>query len=337
MAPSILALDVGGANLKAAHTAVDMAWTQPFALWKDPGGLADALRDLLRELPPFDRLTLTMTGELCDCFATRREGVMAILEAVAGVAGSAPVAVWSIKAEFVTLETARSQPLLVAASNWLALATFAGRYAPEGAALLLDIGSTTTDIVPLLDGWPVPHGRLDPERLRSGELVYTGVERTPVCALLGGDGAAELFATTADVYLVLGKIAENTLHQPTADGRPSTRDLAHARLARMMCADVETSTPEERRGLALRTAHRQIALLKGAVQKVSGRLPRQLRTVVLSGSGEFLGRSVLETELPTVPAVRVERVVSLTQELGPETSRAACAYALTVLASEAGG
>ena len=32
---------------------------------------------------------------------------------------------------------------------------------------------------------PMPTGRTDPERLASGELVYTGVRRTPACALLG--------------------------------------------------------------------------------------------------------------------------------------------------------
>jgi len=67
-----------------------------------------------------------------------------------------------------------------AAANWLALATYAGRLAPRGPAVLLDVGSTTTDVIPLQDGTPVPRGRTDPERLESKELVYTGVRRTPL-------------------------------------------------------------------------------------------------------------------------------------------------------------
>src|SRR5256885_9284124 len=61
-------------------------------------------------------------------------------------------------------------------------------------ALLLDTGSTTTDIIPMINGVPVPVGRTDPHRLGTGELVYTGVRRTPVCAVLGSEGTPEVFA-----------------------------------------------------------------------------------------------------------------------------------------------
>ena len=54
-------------------------------------------------------------------------------------------------------------PLLAAASNWHALARFAGRYVPRGTGLLVDIGSTTCDIIPLVDGEPASGGRTDPE------------------------------------------------------------------------------------------------------------------------------------------------------------------------------
>ncbi len=177
----VLGLDIGGANLKAAHSD-GTARSRPFALWKAPDRLADALRDLLRGWPPFDRLAVTMTGELCDCFASKREGVLAILAAVRVAAGPTPVAVWRNDGRLVSLDAARADPLPAAAANWLALATWAGRLAPHRHALLIDVGSTTTDIVPLIDGRPVPGGRTDTERLRCGELTYTGVIRTPLCA-----------------------------------------------------------------------------------------------------------------------------------------------------------
>ena len=77
----VLGLDVGGANLKAAHTD-GAALSRPFALWKDPGGLAGALRGLIAEMAAADLLAVTMTGELCDCFESKRQGVLAILDAV---------------------------------------------------------------------------------------------------------------------------------------------------------------------------------------------------------------------------------------------------------------
>src|SRR5262245_2088910 len=181
---TVLGLDVGGANLKAAHTAGG-ARLRPFALWKQPDWLAEELRDLLAGWPPFDRLAVSMTGELCDCFATRREGVLHILAAVERVARGTRVDVWHTDGQFHAAEGTRANPLGAASANWHALATFAGRFVPRGPAVLIDVGSTTTDVIPLRDGRPCPMGRTDRERLRVGELIYTGVRRTPLCALLG--------------------------------------------------------------------------------------------------------------------------------------------------------
>src|SRR5690606_12298586 len=107
---------------------------------------------------------------------------------------------------------------------------FSARYAEEGSALLIDVGSTTIDVIPLLDGQPVNVGKTDTERLLSGELVYTGVERTPACALLRTISyrgtmcpiANELFATARDAWLILGELPEDPIDKRTADGRPAT-------------------------------------------------------------------------------------------------------------------
>src|SRR5438876_6779964 len=162
MATAVLGLDIGGANLKAAHSS-GAACLCPYALWKNPGGLSAALTHLFRKLPACDRLAVTMTGELCDCFESKRQGVEAILAALETSAKHSAICIWRNDGRFVDLDEARADPLSVAAANWLALATFAGRFAPKGAALVVDIGSTTTDIVPLGDGKPISRGRSDPE------------------------------------------------------------------------------------------------------------------------------------------------------------------------------
>ena len=328
MARAILGLDVGGANLKAAHTS-GASLSHPFALWRHPSSLPQALTGLLRELPPADELAVTMTGELCDCFASKSDGVRHILDAVADLAGTTPVWVWRTDGRLVELATARREDaLLTAAANWLALATWAGRLASSGPALLIDIGTTTTDIIPLCDGVPLPAGRTDPERLRSGELVYSGIRRTPVCALGGEDGrlAAEWFATTHDVYLLLGHIAEDLSDSDTADGRPATRAHAHARLARMLGADLESSSVAERLALAGEVQRRQLEMIRRAVGIVSGRLPEPPQTVILAGAGEFLAREALG------PC----RLVSLQETMGAALSQAACAYAVAVLRQQQG-
>ncbi len=327
--PAVLGLDIGGANLKAAHSA-GHALSIPFALWKEPALLPHALRKLLWTMPATDVLAVTMTGELCDCFESKRQGVHAILDAVAEAAGTTPVRVWRNDGRFVDIAAARESALQVAAANWLALATFAGRYAPKGPALLIDIGSTTTDIVPLRNGRPTPRRRTDPERLRCWELTYTGVRRTPLCALLGGDGAAEFFATTLDVYLLLDFLPEDPADNNTADGRPATKAAAEARIARMLCADLETSTAEQRRRLAELVMDNQALLLGLAFNRVAGRLLAPPQTVLFVGEGEFLIKAALERQQDIPPC----RVVSFRSALGPAISRAACAYAVAMLAAE---
>src|SRR5262249_37864165 len=152
---------------------------------------------------------------------------------------------------------------------------------------------TTTDIIPLLDGRSIPQGRNDPERLHSRELVYTGVRRTPVCALLGAEGAAELFATSLDVHLVLGHLPEDANDHDTADGRPATRSAALARLARMRCADAETCTEKDVLDLARDLADRQLHWIVNGLRAVLERLPAPPRAVVTAGSGEFLAQAAV--------------------------------------------
>jgi probable H4MPT-linked C1 transfer pathway protein len=316
-------------GLVSTHLAESIiARSRRFALWQQPTELPRALSELVRSLPTAERVALTMTGELCDCFASKRQGVLFILDAVATL--GMPVQVFGIDGRFQELDVARAQPLRAAAANWLALAFLAGPLAPSGPAVLVDIGSTTTDIVPLVDGQPMPQGRTDPERLRYRELVYTGVRRTPLCALLGAESAAELFATTLDAYLVLGRIAEDESERHTADGRPATRACAHARLARMLCADLESSTEDERYQLATQVLDHQVARIETALRAVVGRLPGPPRTVIVAGEGAFLAEEVLARQRAFPPG----RVVSLEREWGVEISRAACAYAVALLAAE---
>jgi probable H4MPT-linked C1 transfer pathway protein len=319
----MLGLDIGGANLKAA-TSQGQALSLPFPLWREPSALPARLRELLSRFPPH-RLAVTMTGELCDCFASKRDGVHAILTSVEQAAPDTPIQVWSTHGRFLTLAEARADPWRVAAANWHALATFAGRFAPDGAALLLDIGSTTADIIPLWQGRPRPRAWTDPERLASAELVYTGVRRTPLCAVLGFDVAAELFATMHDVYLLLEIMPEEPENRDTGDGRPATRAGAHGRLARMMCSDAEAFSRPQAVALAQRAHDVQVRYLVGRIRRVAATLPEPPRLTILSGSGEFLARAAAQRA--ELGAARI----SLAEMLSPAVSQAACAYALAVL------
>lgn len=326
---AVLGLDIGGANLKAAQNN-GVARSVPFALWKAPHELAGRLRELIATMPSHELIAMTMTGELCDCFASKAEGVRAILRAVREATGLTTVLVWTTHGRFENIDLSKLDPQVIAAANWHALATHVARYfADSSTALLIDVGTTTTDITYLKDGRPHPRGLTDPARLACGELVYTGVRRTPVCAVLGMEVAAEFFATMLDVYLLLELIEENPHDLNTADGRPAMRSQAHARLARLRCADVDEFPLAEASALAQRALARQVEFVGWAIDTVlRERTPPE--QVILVGSGEALGRAVCATHA----RLRGVRVVSLAEVLGAHLSAATCAFAVARLASE---
>ncbi|MCA9021744.1 MAG: hypothetical protein KDA74_16455, partial [Planctomycetaceae bacterium] len=286
----VIGLDIGGANLKAADSD-GAARSMSFELWKTPELLQSALQELLTAFQRPDLIAVTMTGELADCFPTKADGVNHILTAVEQAVPDVPVLVWQTGAEFLTTEIAREFPLLAAAANWHALATWLGRMIPDQSGLLIDIGSTTTDLIPLKNGLPVSEGLTDVERLLSGELVYTGGRRTPLAMLensvpLRGQDcplAAEYFATTADLYLLLGNLPESPEDVDTADGRPATRSNAFARIARSVCCDTSELSEAEAVEMAGWLAARQQAQITEALDRVMNRMEEVPQTVLISG------------------------------------------------------
>ncbi len=332
MPSTILGLDIGGANLKAA-TADKRAVSVPFALWKQPDKLPSALADLVIRFPNAEELAVTMTGELCDCFETKRQGVEAIIAALQSASGGRRVRFWSTDGVFVDSDEAKRNHMKVAAANWHALAMYAGRFARHYGGLLLDIGTTTADIVPLNHGVPSTYGTTDWDRLRMRELVYLGVRRTPVCAVYPDRVCAELFATMQDVYLALDFLPEDPTDTDTADGRPATVAYSLARLARMLGADREMLSDEQLMHFATRVDARVCDVLTSAIQAAyyEQQNPPELRTVIVSGAGEFLARRVVEKMITNS---HLEQIISLTEHLGPEVSSCAPAYAVAVLATE---
>ena len=306
-----IALDVGGANLKAAHPS-GLARSLPFELWKRPDDLGRALAALLATFPPSEHLALTMTAELCDCYATKAVGVNAVLDAVHDAFGGKPVQVWGVDGRFHAVHEVRARPALAAAANWLALATLAARLVPAGPGLLIDIGTTTTDLVPLADGKVAVRGRTDTERLRTGELVYAGVRRTPLCALateLPFQGratglAAELFATTLDVYLTLGDIDPDPTDLTTADGRPATPDSARDRLARMIGADRDGFSAGDALAFAHAADEALMTRLTGAAERACEATVGRPRAAIVAGSGAFLARRLARRVVPPEPEGR---------------------------------
>jgi probable H4MPT-linked C1 transfer pathway protein len=333
----VVGWDIGGANVKAARLdgkgVAPVVVERPFEVWREPGRLADVLAEIAQRLGPARSAGITMTAELADCFADRRSGVLAVLDAVEQALPDVSLRIFGTDGRFHPLPAARRNPERSASANWLAAAR---RLAYErSSALLVDTGSTTTDIVPIARGEVVARGRTDLERLRTGELVYTGALRTPACAAVRrvalAEGwcpvAAEHFAIAADANLWLGRIGPESYTCRTPDGRGTGRAETGARLARMVCAEADTLGDAGITRIAreiVGAQRRQIAAaLRQVVRSLGALAPRR---AVVAGSGERLA-----AEAARAAGLRPERLAEL---WGEDAARAAPAAAVAWLIAE---
>ncbi len=298
----VIGWDIGGAHLKAArvsHGRVEAVVQAATPLWLGLGSLETALDALRAELGPADRHAVTMTGELCDAFPSRREGVAGLAAIAADHLAPAAPSLYAGRAGFVELGEAGAHAADIASANWHASAALVGLKLRD--ALFIDIGSTTTDIIPVAAGEVAAIGYSDAERLASGELIYTGMTRSFVMALASQApfrGAwtplmNEYFANSADVHRVLHRLPDGADKMATADGREKSLEASRSRLARMIGREGDEGAPSEWDGLAAWFAEAQIRQIADAA---SLRLSRNdvavAAPVVAAGVGESLAAEV---------------------------------------------
>jgi len=302
---SIIGWDIGGANVKAAWLSREggniqavRAVTKPFEIWRNKERLPETLEAVLKELDPCwppQAMAITMTAELADVFSTKREGVLFVLDSVLAKFPNYPSYALSLSGDFVPLSLAKERPLEFAAANWLATAKWIAKMKLD--CLVVDVGSTTTDIIPILAGRVFTSSKTDLDRLGSGELVYTGALRTNLAAIVQSVPvkgsytrvASEYFSISGDVHLILGHLGPEDYDCPTPDGRTPSITTSRQRLARLVCADTEQLTTEEINKIAYYIYNQQIKQISEAVLQVLSRLPSHDGLPIIAlGSGKFL-------------------------------------------------
>jgi (4-(4-[2-(gamma-L-glutamylamino)ethyl]phenoxymethyl)furan-2-yl)methanamine synthase len=298
MAP-VIGLDVGGANTKAA--VVDGGGqvrivSEPYAVWHDPEAMAGVIADVVGRLGLDGApVALTTSAELVDVFASKREGVLYVLDAARQALRGRRLRVMTIGGELVGVEAARAAPLACAAANWMATALVVARSLPD--AILVDCGGTTTDLIPIAGGTVVAEGRTDLERLLAGELVYTGALRTSVAAVLshvpiGGRPCpvtAELFAIAADAHLLRGNLSPEQCTCSFPDDRGTSPGEVRSRLARVVCADPEQLADGDIEAIAGAVEEAQVTSITAALRRVAAHLAAGV-PVLAVGVGAFLAR-----------------------------------------------
>jgi len=282
----MIGIDVGGANLKIAdgrgtHIHYCPLWTgAPIADLLQPYAAAGGR----------EPAAVVMSGELADCFGNKIQGITFIVNTVKETFPAARF--------YGTDGAFHDGPApALAAANWLAAADYLRAEYPD--AVLLDIGSTTADIIPL-SRFSSLLGLTDLARLQKGYLVYTGMLRTPLATLLSTvdlNGirtpvSTEYFATSADAHLVLGHITPGEYTCDTPDSKEKTISASLRRLARVVCADLEEIGESGAHEIADAFWARQKEIVCTAVQQVQKE--SGAASVIVAGLGAGLFARELE-------------------------------------------
>ena len=299
----ILGIDVGGANTKIATSDGSFVRLIYAPLWRNKTIIYDVLADVKRGLEGegIRGVGAVMTGELCGCFNTKREGVLYIKRAVSNIFENAKF--FDMDCNFKNSSSVDEEPLSFAATNWLASAKLLSKEYKN--VIFVDIGSTTTDVIPIMEG-KIKAKKTDLERLKYGELIYSGVLRTGVSHLLkrieiGGEEcrtSSELFSLTADAYLVLGYITMNNYSCEKPDNyaysfareggekEDKSRISAMRRLARVVCSDLEEIGEDSAVSIAEQVKEAQIEELVDSMKRIKKKYG--LKKAISAGIGDFI-------------------------------------------------
>ena len=340
----IIGWDIGGAHLKAVLLSNNGEIIQILQLscqlWKGLEQLENAMKDALQTFEISQtsaKHAVTMTGELVDLFANRHEGVIEISTLTAKLLGKETM-FYAANAGFVAYADVKRFVSDIASTNWHASASALAMHVQE--ALLIDIGSTTTDIIAIEAGKVKSATLSDAGRMADDSLVYTGVVRTPIMALaqkLTFEGiqmnvAAEYFSTMADVYRLTGELLPESDMAETADGKGKTQLDSARRLARMVAHDVEAKPMETWVNLANTCKTLQINQLQVAVLK---HLKPNMR-IIGAGAGSFLVEQIAaELTLayqPPITTMLLAEPISTSKK--HDLERCFSAYAVALLAKK---
>jgi probable H4MPT-linked C1 transfer pathway protein len=331
-------LDVGGAHLKVAlaRNGIPVEVRQiACPLWQGMDRLDAALAEATPLLRQAHQHAVTMTGELSDLFDDRQSGVHALVDRLVRELGPDTL-FWAGRRGLVGADDARAHVGDVASTNFLATATLAS--SRVGRGLLIDMGSTTTDIIAMAKGMPVVRGGTDAERLESGELVYSGLTRTAVMAVADRvpfDGrwqtlAREYFATMADVRRIIGDLPEGVDQHATADGRGKSLEESEARLARMLGRDRADGEAADWRMAARFVAEVQVrSIVDGCYQVLSGHPEFTGMAVVAAGIGSGVVSSVADRL--AIPCLSFGELTGASGDAAVWATRCAAAAAVAIL------
>ena len=310
----IAGFDIGGANTDLAvidfedgeikNMEVDFAY---LPMWSNNDDLSHVLVELIENICPvseIDAVGISMTAELVDAYDTKKDGVLDIVKKCEETF-TCPIAYVGVDG-MISKSEIEKDPLKAAAANWIATAQIATLISDN--CIFIDTGSTTTDIIPIKEGHECAIGKSDFDRSATGELVYTGTLRTNLASFLDKveiNGkeyrvASELFAQTADVYMVLDLITEDDYICDTFDGEGKSKIDCARRIARVVCADLEMLSMDDIVEMSEVIHQKQIAQIADGLKQVVE--TQGLDLIITTG----LGKDILDRPAAELLGLKVK-------------------------------
>lgn len=305
----LLGVDVGGANIKVSLLNVDDHFKLKSAklyypIWiKGVDGLPKAIEHAISLLgcSRVDRVALTMTAELSDIFKGKKEGVENIIRKVEQVFKDFKVI--ASDGSFLDSKSAIERYMDVAAANWWCVGWFASQLKEN--CVVVDVGSTTTTITPMVEGKVVASGFSDLEKMSLGEIVYVGSLRTSVSSVVFAvpiNGiwcrvSSEYFANMGDVNLLLGLLKEEEYDVDTPDGRGRGPEECHNRLSRVVCGDGNMLRILQTKLMARFVYEKAVEKIFEGLLQVLSRLAsggRYVNVGFAAGLGDFMALDAIE-------------------------------------------
>lgn len=308
----IMGLDIGGANtdcsiieIKDKKICSMKNFREYFPMWKDNDKLQLCLKKFCENDQDIDVVCVSMTAELADGYESKKEGITDISKKVMEVFHDKKVFFVTFDG-LKTYEELQKNLLSAAAANWIGTSELI-KYIGEDC-IFMDIGSTTTDIIPIKNFKEYASGHTDLERLSTGELIYTGMLRTNLASIVhtvpiygkNTGVSSELFSITADIHCILGNIKEEDYTCNTPDGNSKDIKSCKRRLSRLVCADLDTLNDNEIYKLAEYIQKKQLEQIINGLKQVVNRTQINTVVIVAIGTGNLCEKAAKQLNLKVI-------------------------------------
>ena len=293
-----LGIDIGGAHLKIVglnfKKEIIIVTKKKCPIWKGINYLDREIEELNQLGNKNTICGITMTAELCDNFKGRKDGVKKIINSTKNL---------NFKKLFFTNDEynqfkKKPNHSEVSSMNWLATAKFVSKKINNG--LIIDFGSTTTDLI-LIENKKIKNKYYnDLDRIINSELIYSGFTRTPLAGIANEvkynnrkySLIPEFFSNTADMYRIIQNSSENLDLYNTADGRSKSKKNSYKRVARNFGFDLDRSNKKLVLNLCKLLSNYQLKKILLSVKKIliSNNIKKNNISLIFCG----IGKDVLE-------------------------------------------